>query len=246
MSDEWDFYSLLVDDQPASIFLDMGIAREAPISGHGTMGYLRVHMRQPREDGLSSEAEFQTLLALEDDVTPKITTAARAIFVGRNTSSGNRDFYFYVVDGATFEATATAAMAAFNDYTFDVGSRADPNWETYFEFLYPSLEQRQCIANRHVCESLAKHGDQGDQPRRIDHLAIFSSKLDCEAYADFVRGHGFAVAEGYPLSDGEGAWRLEFSRTGTPREIDRTTLDLFREAKDRGGDYDGWGCEMAI
>jgi hypothetical protein len=30
MSDHWNFYALLVDDQPASIFVDLGIAKNAP------------------------------------------------------------------------------------------------------------------------------------------------------------------------------------------------------------------------
>jgi len=54
MSENWDFYGLQVDGQPASIFVDLGIVQSAPIPSHPAMGYLRLIMRQPREDGLSS------------------------------------------------------------------------------------------------------------------------------------------------------------------------------------------------
>src|SRR4051794_36990810 len=97
MSDDWDFFALRVDDQPASIFVDLGLRQEAPIRSHPTMGYLRVLMHRPR-NGLSSKDEFDDLIALEDRMTAKIIQDGTAIFVGRNTSSGNRDFYFYVAD----------------------------------------------------------------------------------------------------------------------------------------------------
>src|SRR3954462_12044783 len=98
MSKDWDFYSLRVDGEPASIFVDLGISKDAPVRNHTTMGYLRVLMLRPREDGLSSRDEFDDLIALEDHVTAKVIENGAAVFVGRNTSSGNRDFYFYVAD----------------------------------------------------------------------------------------------------------------------------------------------------
>jgi hypothetical protein len=87
MSDDWDFFSLRVDDQAASIFVDLGIRNLAPIRTHPLMGYLRVAMRRPREDGLSSQEEFDDLIALEDRVTADIVKNGTAIYVGRNTSS---------------------------------------------------------------------------------------------------------------------------------------------------------------
>ncbi len=55
------------------------------------------------EDGLSSQGGVRAIfVALEDSVTAKTIQDGTAIFVGRNTSSRNRDFYFYVADPAKF------------------------------------------------------------------------------------------------------------------------------------------------
>lgn len=65
MSDNWDFYQLKVDDQPAFIFLDL----EAQANGEllpEHMAYARVRMRDPRHDGLSSQSEFDTLISVEN------------------------------------------------------------------------------------------------------------------------------------------------------------------------------------
>lgn len=243
MSDEWDFYRLLVDDQPASIFVDMGIARVAPVNTHGAMAYLRVHMLRPTEDGLSSQVEFEDLIALEDAVIGEITAGGAVIYVGRNTSHSNRDFYFYTAEVASFEALATAAMSAFPAYSFDTGGRADPEWRAYFQFLYPSPRSRQQMANRSVLQNLEGQGDLLDEPRQIDHLVIFGRQADCDAFTRLVSGRGFITAGPCRKSD-DGRFRLEFSRVDRPRDIDDVSIPLFEAALENDGDYDGWGCKV--
>ena len=163
MSDDWDFYSLRVDSQPASIFVDLGMSKEAPIRSHSTMGYLRVLMRLPREDGLSSREEFDDLIALEDRVTAKIIQDGTAVFVGRNTSSGNRDFYFYVADPTKFEKAAKAAMREFPAYKYETAARADQEWRTYFDFLYPSEIDFQRIHEPPCPSAIEKKRRQREQ-----------------------------------------------------------------------------------
>lgn len=65
MNADWDFYALLVDDQPASIFVDFALASMAPITEAPIMFYVSVRMRAPRPDGLSSQEEFDELIAVE-------------------------------------------------------------------------------------------------------------------------------------------------------------------------------------
>ena len=190
MSDDWDFFLLRVDSQPASIFVDLGIEKEAPIRSHSTMGYLRVLMRLPRQDGLSSQEEFDDLIALENHVTAKIIQDGTAIFVGRNTSSGNRDFYFYVTDPKKFEKAAKAAMREFPAYTYETGARADQEWRTYFDFLYPSEIDYQRIMNRRVCQHLKKNGDNASNERKIDHLALLPNPAGASCICRLRSGRG--------------------------------------------------------
>jgi len=61
MSDDWDFYFCRVDDKPASIFLDLGIEKEAPVYGFSVMAYVRIRMQAKRDDGLSSPSAYTQL-----------------------------------------------------------------------------------------------------------------------------------------------------------------------------------------
>ena len=127
MSDDWNSYLQLVEGRLASILVDMGIAQEAPIARYPTMAYLRLSMRRPRPDGLSSQEEFDDLGALEDELTQAAQHTGKAVHVGCSTTSGIRDFVFYCRD-SSIEAVLRDAMARWPSYTFETGSRPDPEW----------------------------------------------------------------------------------------------------------------------
>jgi hypothetical protein len=243
MSDEWDFYSVRVDGELASIALDMGIAPSAPISGYKHRGHLRVSMLEPREDGLSNQTEFEVLSALEDEATSRIIAAGQAIYVGRWTSGGNRDFHYYLRDGENFKIAANAAMALFPAYKFEIVVASDPDWQFYFDNLHPPLVERQHLSNRSVVENLIEYGDRLDEPRLIDHLAVFADRKGCAAFIELVKSQGYVVQDDPKITE-DNEVRLTFSRVDQPSRIDNVTLPLFKAAKNYGGQYDGWGCKI--
>ena len=241
MSDNWDFYPHMVDSQPASIYVDLGLARTAPVRTQPHMGYVRVFMRQPREDGLSSSEEFDVLIRLEDALIDRVTANGVTTYCGRNTSSGNRDFYFYTSDAAGFSASAEGAMADHPEYEFETGARLDPEWESYFNFLYPSADDIQRIMNRRVTDALAKRGDALSEPRPIDHLAYLPDARSAASLRDLLGEQRFTVHE---PEIGSGTVMLRFERADPPDAIDDVVIPIARRVKELGGTYDGWGCEV--
>jgi hypothetical protein len=77
------------------------------------------------------------------------------MYVGRSTSDGCRDFYFYAENGTLAETCLSMALVPFPEYEFQVGSRPDPEWSTYRKFLYPSPRAYQTIMNDRVLRSLS-------------------------------------------------------------------------------------------
>ena len=242
MSDDWDFYPLLVDSEPASIYLDLGLARYAPIESQPHLAYVRVQMLRPRPDGLSSAEEFEDLSALEDSLSEVFAGSRSTTYAGPNTSGGNRDFYFYTSDLEAFARSVQTAMVHQSDYRFEIGDRLDRIWNTYFDFLYPSPDDLQRILNRRVVNNLATHGDNASEPRPIDHLAYLPDATAAASLRDHLHKHGFSVDE--PRIDG-GTVAVSFNRTDAPEDIDDVVIPIARRIQQLGGEYDGWGCEVA-
>lgn len=241
MSDDWDFYPLLVDSEPASIYVDLGLAGEAPIESQPHMGYVRIFMRRARPDGLSSNEEFDDLIGVEDSLAEILSRCENTTYVGRNTSSGNRDFYFYTADAAAFEESARAVMVGYSHYQFEAGSRPDPDWDAYFGFLYPSPDDLQRVLNRRVTDQLAAHGDNHSAPRLIDHFAYLPNATAAAELRDFLAGQDFSVEQ--PEIDGD-LVVLKLTRRDRPDRIDDVVVPIARSIREVGGKYDGWGCEV--
>lgn len=214
--------------------------QRAPLASAATMAFVSVEMRAPRPDGLSSEDEFDDLVAVEQSLEANLNDGA--IYAGRCTTSGCRDFYFYVADVEAFFASAAAAMAGHPAYAYSTGHRPDPEWTVYREFLLPGPRDMQRIHNRRVVALLEEHGDRLTMPRWIDHRAYMPSDTSAETLQVSLFERGFSVEVHH--GDGSGAVIVDFKRIDAPAEIERVVIPVFDLVRSLGGDYDGWGCEV--
>jgi len=245
MSDNWDFYFCHVDERPASIFLDLGIADKAPIKSHPIMAYVRIFMPNPRSDGLSSDEDFEEIKEIEDLLSQELESNL-CLYVGRNTSNGCRDFYFYLATSDTWVEDVARAMSNFPKHEFESGTRDDAEWNTYFGFLHPSEEDLERIQNRHTCEALERNGDCLTAERQIDHWVYFKSAGNRTAFIEKSASLGYAVAQTWNPGNDDHRFGVRLSSLGVPSfvDIDNLTLPLFRIARDFGGDYDGWETQV--
>ena len=245
MSDDWDFYALRVDDLPASIFCDLGIATQAPLADFPYMAYLRLHMRSPRADGLSSQEEYPALIAIEDKLTEAIVHT-QTIYVGRNTSNSVRDFYFYRCSPDGWDQQAAAIMMNFSDYHYEIGIRLDAEWSSYRNFLYPTPTAMQRIQNRRVCDSLAKQGDPLKDGREISHWAYFPDAECRSRFLALTQKLGFISQTTFESDKSSLRFGATIVRSELPSyaNIDNVVLPVYEVTKECTGDYDGWETQV--
>ncbi len=156
----WEFYFSNVNEKLGSLFVDLGLRKVAPMTDKPNVVWISIKMNNPREDGLSSQEESELLGDIEDALVDKINSKHNSIYVGRLTSAGDRDLYFYFGDTTLYDKTVSEVMVAYPKYRFDFGSKEDKEWGGYFDFLYPTPQQYQNIQNRRVIEQLEKGGDK--------------------------------------------------------------------------------------
>ncbi len=144
-SSEWDFYFSNIDDVVGSFFIDLGLIHVAPILDKPNLARVAVTMNNPREDGLSSSDEFESLKQIEDRLSHLIVAKHNAVYAGRLTTNGHRDFYFYMDNTRRYDKTISEAMEVFPTYKFDFELKEDQKWEKYINFLYPHPSQYQSI-----------------------------------------------------------------------------------------------------
>ena len=242
MSEQWGFYLIPDNERPRSIALDMGLAENAPLETFPVVGNIRLFLNAPSELGLSTDTEFDRLAEIEDRLNGMLCSQGQAVFVGRDTGNGFREFYYYVKNGIEFGKAAKIAMAQFPNYRFETGAAPDEDWNTYFKTLYPSPRSQQMMGNYQVLTLLASHGDDHEIPRRIDHHADFTDKKNLQAFVAYIKPQGFTVRKTYREKLWGGKYMIDFDRIDAPAQIDDVALPLWAKIVELNGVYDGWGC----
>lgn len=244
MDEKWDFYFATIDGDLASIFVDLNLEDRAPVPRHTHMVVVRLTMQTPRDDGLSSDEEYDALTAVDDVLYRAVCGRQNAIYAGRVTYAGLRDFYYYAVDADAAAKAAAGAMKDLPGYKFEILSQADPEWTTFRGFLLPSPRDRQRMGNRSAADQLRDSGDPLTEAREIDHWAYFPSPAARDDFVSRTAAVGYKLRtalEPDPATDGT-AFGAQIYRADIPGNelFDAITAELSKLAQECGGDYDGW------
>lgn len=246
MSENWDFYPCRVEGEPASIMLNLGLHNEAPVAALPECAWLRITLKDPRPDGLSSSEEFDRLCEIGDALDAAVDSEGSQLsYVGRCTCGGRRDFYTYAQSGLVAEALLSSVMSAFPEYEFDTGFRPDPDWRLYRDFLYPTSRSMQLIQNRRLLDVLEQRGDESRVVRPIRHFADFAQQQQADTFVSEVMERGFAVVS-RSVDDESARHFVVFEREDAPEfvPINNLTLELLGLAESHNGRYDGWETSL--
>lgn len=242
VDDHWEIYTTYVDEKPAVILVDFGVSKAAPVASLPQLTWLWIHLKSPDHEGFASEEEDIALNEIEDAVTEAFENS-KVRYVGRITSDGRREFYFYSADPVEFRRIAEEAMKPFSDYHSDIDDADDGEWSHYWNVLYPSPEDFQQINNAHEIGRLQREGDSLTQPRPVDHFANFKSDEDRNEFAIAAGALGYeTVSQKENAENSEYPFSLGLLRTDAvdPETIDDITFELFELAEKYNGEYEGW------
>ena len=244
----WDFFMCRIEGAPASIRTNLALIEVAPLEGLTQRLQFYIKMQNPRPDGLSSNEEYPILCDIEDAIGEK-AEATGAVSAGVVKSEGFLELWFYTQNAKTLAKTCEEALQTFEGYQSGDNIAEDPEWEDYFDFLYPDEFSYQTMQNRKVLMQLEKNGDKMEVPREIDHFIYFKEAAQQQAFAKEVEAKGFKVrfnddefVEDRKAEGKEYPYMVEATREDSPLDIDDIVWDLLELASPFEGDYDGWGC----
>lgn len=245
----WDFFICRIDGNPASIRVNLGLNNVAPVEGFSQLFRFMVRMQKPTEDGLSSNEEYPILCDIEDAIFDAINPQT-TIPAGVVKSEGILEFWIYAqsVDGLG-ELIASVIDRQFDGYQYAFESFEEPEWETYFDFLYPDAFSMQTIMNRRVFMQLQEQGDNEQIAREIDHWLYFPTQEGMDAFREIAKSLGYNILSEEKLQDrpdDSHPYQVHISREDVPSppEMDDLVWELMDKIYPLDGYYDGWGCNI--
>jgi len=241
---DFDAYLTFLDETPASFIVDLAAAAHGPVEALARRIQIRVPLLEPRDDGLRDASEVELLARVEDGICELLEQRCGARFLGHVISEGVLHVVCYA-DGARIDDEASL-LDGLDAGGYDIAwlVEDDPEWEMYFEFLFPDPLDFQLIQNRRMLERFADEGDQLSAERIVDHAALFDDRSAIEPAAAALREEGFEVDE--PILDEGMRWVLGFHR---PERLDegRTDgfcLEILELLEPFDCLYDGWGAPL--
>lgn len=239
MAEDWNFYFSRVDGNLASVFVDLSFGAEHVDPARPAAVWLSVEMRGPRADGLSDNSEVEQLFAI-GDALDAVAKAQDALFVGRVTHAGLRDFYFYASPAAQgpLQEALNAAMAGFAPYHFESGVLEDPEWSVYRTFLFPDAFGMQQIRDNAVLNQLAINNDDPAKVRPVDFDFALPDAQAADALVAWAKAQGFR-ATGREVQAGGVVIYLQLDQTLLDIRADLNAL--YDKAWQLKGQVTGWG-----
>lgn len=258
MTGAWERYSTSVDERPAVILVDLGLAERAPIPALPALCLLSLTVRESDGNGLPGPEEGTAIGELEDALDAFVADAfgKAAAYAGRCATNGRCDLFFYLQRGEGWSAALERFMAGTSPggctegYEWESGVHDDPDWSVYRDFLFPQEREVLAIQNERARRALAEKGDDLARSRFVDHWAEFVSDEAARAFAQAVRALGFTPAPAEPALPDSGeecaaCLQVRFSRPDAPNALDPLVVSLADLAREHGGAYKGWACPVA-
>ncbi len=240
---DWENYVLAVDGKPVSVNVDLGLSSKAPIKERPFVIILRTKIKNPDTQGMPYPEEYAPLLSIEDSLIYNLGKETGAIFTGRFTQRGLREFYFYAPDTIGFEKSVFAAMASFSGYEWLSQAKADPKWDNFFTVLYPSEFELLRIYGRRQIELILKDDAKRHQSYMVHHAFTFSLLKDREDFLKNLPWTGFEILSLPSVPDIKtNLFSLAIQRKAvlSLEWVDQFVVPLYKATKRYSGKYEGW------
>jgi hypothetical protein len=247
MQEYWERYVKPIDGHKAMVSFNASVADFVPDTEFMYVGFVKVKLNAPREDGLVNEEESNDVGFIEDRLEMESLRWRSGKYVGRIISAGAVNFIYYLKLDFEWSNTVVSAMSHFKEYSYEYGSRADSEWEVYQKLLFPTTREWQVIANHHSCDRLLEQGDTLKKPRAIEHKAYFDSQKEREDFVARIESEGFVKQKEVEVPfNAKTVYGLHFYRVDAPfyYDIDTLSMHLIDLCESCNGHYDGWESSL--
>jgi hypothetical protein len=237
---DWENYVVALKDKPVSINVDLGLRPSAPLKDMPFVIIVRTKINQANAAGMPDSEEVISLDALEEKMVEGLAKYQGALYVGRFTQRGIREFYFYSSDTARYILTLNEVFQSHPDRQWLAQSKKDAEWENYLTVLYPSPLDKMMI------DSKRKLGISGkDDPIRkevtVFHFFEFNDEASRKKFLQLPFSSAFTVIELGTNQENKRFTLLVSSQSVLDRKwVEKNIPVLFSEAKKQGGLYKGW------
>ena len=247
---DWGVYlcNAFAYDLPAVIRVNLALRDFEYTANYPNRLHLQILYKNANDIGFPTREEGEYVYSIEDAVE-EIVEQHGDMLVGVVKCDERVRIFAYTKNELGYYDEISAMMSEkFPDYAYTLAVVEEPDWELYFQALYPDRYEYQSIMNMRLIEDIKSDGDSM-VPRVLEHCLLFKIEEHGEAFLAKVMEDGFIKLSSENQSDNEDIdkeypYVLVIGREDAFENIDETVWYLMDLAEEFDGEYSGWGCSV--
>ena len=250
IDEDWGVYlcNAFAYDLPAVIRTNLALRDFEYTANYPNRLHLQILYKNANDSGFPTREEGEYVYSIEDAVE-EIVKQHGDMLAGVVKCDERVRIFAYTKNELGYYDEISAVMSKnFPDYAYTLAVVDDPDWELYFQGLYPDRYEYQSIMNMRLIEDIKSDGDSM-VPRVLEHCLLFKTEENGEAFLAKVMEDGFRKLSSEDRSNNEAIdkeypYVLVIGREDVFENIDEIVWYLMDLAEEFNGEYDGWGCHI--
>ena len=250
IDEDWGVYlcNAFAYDLPAVIRTNLALRDFEYTANYPKRLHLQILYKNADDNGFPTREEGEYVYRIEDAVE-EIVEQHGDMLVGVVKCDERVRIFAYTKNELGYYDEISAVMSKnFPDYAYTLAVVDDPDWELYFDVLYPDRYEYQSIMNRWLIENIKSDGDSM-VPRVLEHCLLFKTEENGEAFLAKVIEDCFIKLSSENQTDNEDIdkeypYVLVIGREDAFENIDEIVWYLMDLAEEFDGEYSGWGCKI--
>ena len=250
IDEDWGVYlcDSFAYDLPAVIRANLALRNFEYTANYPKRLHLQILYKNADDNGFPTREEGEYVYSIEDAVE-EIVEQHGDMLAGVVKCDERVRIFAYTKNELGYDDEISAVMSKnFPDYAYTLAVVDDPDWELYFQALYPDRYEYQSIMNMRLIEDIKSDGDSM-VPRALEHCLLFKTEEDGEAFLAKVMEDSFIKLSSENQTDNEDIdkeypYVLVIGREDAFENIDEIVWYLMDLAEEFDGEYSGWGCHV--
>ena len=250
IDEDWGVYlcDSFAYDLPAVIRANLALRDFEYTANYPNRLHLQILYKNANDSGFPTREEGEYVYSIEDAVE-EIVKQHGDMLVGVVKCDERAHIFAYAKNELGYGDEISEMMSEnFPDYAYTLAIVDDPDWELYFQALYPDRYEYQSIMNMRLIENIKSDGDSM-VPRVLEHCLLFKTEENGEAFLAKVMEDGFIKLSSEDRSNNEAIdkeypYLLVIGREDAFENIDEIVWYLMDLAEEFDGEYSGWGCHI--
>ena len=250
IDEDWGVYlcNAFAYDLPAVIRTNLALRDFEYTANYPKRLHLQILYKNADDNGFPTREEGEYVYSIEDAVEEIVEQHGDMLAGVAKCDERVRIFAYTKNELGYYDEISAVMSKNFPDYAYTLAVVDDPDWELYFQALYPDRYEYQSIMNMRLIEDIKSDGDSM-VPRVLEHCLLFKTEENGEAFLAKVMEDGFIKLSSENLSnnediDKEYPYVLVIGREDAFENIDEIVWYLMDLAEEFDGEYSGWGCHI--